>query len=162
VIGLQGSTRDIRERKRTEASLLESETRFRLLVDNAPDVIFVSTEQRFAYLNRAAVKLFGADSAEQILGRPVIERFHPDYHESVRRRIHKLYVEQEPVPRIEEVCLRWTDPPSQWKSPPFALSSGKNGAPLFSPGTSETANGRRNRSGPALTGSGPPSGASSR
>ncbi|HOI73540.1 MAG TPA: PAS domain S-box protein [Syntrophales bacterium] len=105
VIGLQGSTRDIRERKRAEASLLESETRFRLLVDNAPDVIFVSTEQRFAYLNRAAVKLFGAASAEQILGRPVIERFHPDYHDSVRRRVHKLYVEQEPVPRIEEVCL---------------------------------------------------------
>ncbi|NPU85728.1 MAG: PAS domain S-box protein [Syntrophaceae bacterium] len=106
VIGLQGNTRDIRERKHVEASLLESETRFRLLVDNAPDVIFVSTEQRFAYLNRAAVKLFGADTAGQLLGRPVIDRFHPDYHESVRRRVHRLYVEQEPVPRIEEVCLR--------------------------------------------------------
>ena len=72
---LLAESKDITERKQTEEELKESEKRFRLLVESAPEAIFVQTEGCFAYLNPAAVKLFGADSDRELLGKPVMDRF---------------------------------------------------------------------------------------
>jgi PAS domain S-box-containing protein len=70
--------------------LRESEIHFRKIVEGAPDPIFIQTDSNFAYLNPAACRLFGTDDPGEIIGTPVVERFHPDYHEAVRERIHKL------------------------------------------------------------------------
>ncbi len=64
----------IEDRQRYEAALLESEQRFRMLVDGAPDAIFVQTDGCFAFVNAAALELFGGIPAEQLLGKPVSER----------------------------------------------------------------------------------------
>ena len=55
----------------TEA-LRDSEERFRTLVETAPDAIFIQTNSRFAYVNAAALRLFGATRPEELLGQPVI------------------------------------------------------------------------------------------
>jgi PAS domain S-box-containing protein len=94
------------EKKLTDEAHLESETRFRMLVEGAPDAIFVQAAGGFAYLNAAAVKLFGADSPERLLGRPVVDRFHPDYRDRILERIRMLNEEKKAVPRMEEVYLR--------------------------------------------------------
>jgi PAS domain-containing protein len=52
---------DITERVRAIQELELSEKRFRLVVDNAPDAIFIQTNHRFAFLNKAALKLFKAE-----------------------------------------------------------------------------------------------------
>jgi PAS domain S-box-containing protein len=70
--------------------LRESELHFRNIVEGAPDPIFIQTESNFAYLNPAACRLFGAEDPGEIIGTPVVERFHPDYHEAVTERIRKL------------------------------------------------------------------------
>ncbi len=94
------------ELKNREEAIRASEERFRLVVDTAPDAIFIQTGGRFAYVNPAAIRLFGASSAEDLLGIPVPDRFHPAFRDVIRERIRKLNDERIPVEQLEEICLR--------------------------------------------------------
>jgi PAS domain S-box-containing protein len=87
-------------------ALQQSEAQFRALVENAPDAIFVRTEDRFAYLNRRACKMFGALSADQLLGQPVMDRFPPPVRDRIWERMRRLKISQEPLPVVENTYLR--------------------------------------------------------
>jgi PAS domain S-box-containing protein len=50
-----------------------SEGRYRALVELSPDVIFVNADGRIAYANAAAVRFFGAKTAEELIGRSPLE-----------------------------------------------------------------------------------------
>ncbi len=106
--GLQvvGVSRSIDERKRVEAELRGSEERFRTAVESAPVAIFVQLEGRFAYLNAAAVRLFAAGRPENLLGQPVLDRFHPADQPRVLERIRLLNEERQAVPLAEEHLVR--------------------------------------------------------
>ncbi len=94
------------ERGKAAEALLDIEKKFRFLVENAPDAIFVQTRGRFVYLNPAALPLFGAESPEQLLGQPVMDRIHTDYHKQVSERIRLLNEEKKAVPNSEQIYLR--------------------------------------------------------
>ena len=98
--------RDITERKQAEEQLQESEETFRAIVEGAPDALFVQTGGLFAYVNNQALQLFGAESEEQLLGKPVMDRFHPRFHEIVGERIRLLNVDKKKAPALEQVYLR--------------------------------------------------------
>ncbi|MCA8950206.1 MAG: PAS domain S-box protein [Planctomycetes bacterium] len=77
------------------------ETRFRAIVEGAPDPIFVQLDGRFAYLNPACCRLFGADGPETLLGRPVLERIHPDSRAMVADRIRRINEQRLPAELLE-------------------------------------------------------------
>ncbi len=54
-----------------QEALADSEARFRLLVESAPDAVFVHADGCFIYVNARAVSLFGAKTEEELLGQPV-------------------------------------------------------------------------------------------
>jgi PAS domain S-box-containing protein len=95
-----------REHRLMAIAFRESEENFRLLVENAPDAIFVHVQGRLAYLNPAALRLFGAASAGELLGTPLLERIHPDYHAASRERIRRAHEERRPSPPMEQKYLR--------------------------------------------------------
>jgi PAS domain S-box-containing protein len=97
--------RDITVRQQAEEELSASEKRFRTLVEIAPDAIFIQTNGCFAYVNAAALQLFGAACPDDLLGQPVLNRFHPDFRDIVRERIRVLNEERQSVASKDEVGL---------------------------------------------------------
>ncbi|HEV2762717.1 MAG TPA: PAS domain S-box protein, partial [Pyrinomonadaceae bacterium] len=90
--------RDNTEAKLTEERLRESEERFQRLVELSPDAIAVHAEGVVLFMNNAGAKLLRAEGPEQVVGRPIAELIHPDYHEVVRSRIEKIGRGERPPP----------------------------------------------------------------
>lgn len=124
--------RDQTEERQAARALVESERRFRSLVEGAPDAIFVQVGMRFAYVNEAACRLYGADSPDQLLGSPVMDRFHPRFHEAIRRRIEGLNDRKEMAPPADQTHLRLdgTEVDVQVSAVPITFG-GEDGALVF-------------------------------
>ncbi len=82
--------RDIDDREQMAAALKQSEARYRVLLDLSPDAIFVHRDGVMAMANRSALRLFGAEQEEQLLGQPWTARIRPDFHEIARERFQRV------------------------------------------------------------------------
>jgi diguanylate cyclase (GGDEF)-like protein/PAS domain S-box-containing protein len=91
---------------KSKAAIRRSEEKFRLLIENAPDAIYVHADARFIYLNHAAVNLFGAETADQLIGSSIMDRYQSDYRGMITKRLHDLYEERKKLPIVEQVYLR--------------------------------------------------------
>ena len=96
----------ITRRKDAEKSLRDSEARFRLLAELAPEAIFIQTRGRFRYVNPAALALFGAPTAGELLDQDMYERFHPDFHAVIRQRAGGVMAGGPTAPFMEQKYLR--------------------------------------------------------
>ncbi len=116
----------------TARDLRASEARFRILVETAPEAIFIQTGGNFTYLNQAALRLFGASSPDDLIGQPVLERFQPEFRGQIAERIRRLNVGREPVPHAEEAGLKLDGTPIDLdvSAAPFHYN-GQDGALVF-------------------------------
>ncbi|NTU57772.1 MAG: PAS domain S-box protein [Chlorobiaceae bacterium] len=123
---------DITERVAWQTALQESEERFRSVVESAPDAIIIQTAGRFAYVNQSAMHLFGASSAEEIVGREVLEMIHPDFRGMVAERIREINESHLPQSAIDNRVLRidGTSVDVEASGVPF-MYAGRSGALVF-------------------------------
>ncbi|MFZ2410181.1 MAG: PAS domain S-box protein, partial [Candidatus Methanoperedens sp.] len=105
VVSVIHVARDITERKRSEEALLESEERYRRLVDFSPYGIAIHFEGKFVFMNIAGAKILGAANPSLFIGKPVLDVIHPDYHKLAKERI-RMQEEGKVASLIEEKFLR--------------------------------------------------------
>ncbi|MCX6660653.1 MAG: PAS domain S-box protein, partial [Candidatus Bathyarchaeota archaeon] len=92
--------------KEKSRDLVDSEERYHRLIEESPQAIHVHCEDKFVYVNSAAVRLFGAERPEQLIGKPVTDLVHPDYRERVTERIRRTKEEKAAAPYLEMKILR--------------------------------------------------------
>lgn len=87
VVGTTGTAADITERVKAEQRLRESETRFRSIFENSPLGICIGRDGRSLYVNPEFVRMFGYESADEVLGVPLVALVPPEYRERVATRL---------------------------------------------------------------------------
>ena len=73
---------DITERKKAERKIFESEEKYRLLVENSNEGIFIAQDEMIKFVNRSSLALFGS-SNEVLTSTPFGEFIHPEDREMV-------------------------------------------------------------------------------
>ena len=107
VLALSGmDSRDAGLLRESERRLRESEQRYRTLVEVSPDAIFVNRDNRVVLVNAAGVHLFGATTADELLGRSPLALFHPDFHPLIQARITAILMTGRPAPLVENRIVR--------------------------------------------------------
>lgn len=97
---------DLRERTRFEDCLRDNEQRYRTLVEMSPDAITVERNGVIEFANSTTVRLLGAQAADAIIGRPLLDFIHPDYRKRVDRHFVRLRKSRKPMQTTEEKIVR--------------------------------------------------------
>lgn len=103
-----GVNRDITKRKRAEEALRESEANFQRIVENSPDAIIVHRDGMIDFVNDAGVKMIGAASKSELIGKSVLYRVPSSYHEVIAQRVSRLQQGELPAP-VEIKLTRMDD-----------------------------------------------------
>ncbi len=75
---LKESKEELSELQEAKRTLEESEARYRLLVDGSPDAILLHEYGKITYVNPGGLKLLGASSTDDLIGREISSFLHPD------------------------------------------------------------------------------------
>ncbi len=105
-VRVAGTQLDISHRKQAELDLLASEARFRTIVETAPDAILIFVDHRAAMANPACVRLFGANTEEDLLGRDLWSLSSPRSHTLLRQRVERALLSGAVNPVAEVELLR--------------------------------------------------------
>jgi len=99
---------DISERKRSAAALQASESRFRILIEQAPVAVSISRSGTTMYVNQKFLDVFGYRNADELVGRPIYDHWAPEFRAIIEERVQKRE-RGEPVPVEYEALAQRTD-----------------------------------------------------
>ncbi|PKN61329.1 MAG: hypothetical protein CVU57_29945 [Deltaproteobacteria bacterium HGW-Deltaproteobacteria-15] len=85
IAGIVGMVEDITARRLSEKTLRASEEKYRILVENAGEAIFVAQEGMLKFVNAKTSEMIGITGSD-LTSRPFIEFIHPDDRELVLAR----------------------------------------------------------------------------
>lgn len=76
--------------RKIRTDLSASEGRYRCLVDLSPDGIAVFCEDVAAYVNASALRILGASTQGELLGKPILDFVHPDGRQIALQRMQDM------------------------------------------------------------------------
>jgi PAS domain S-box-containing protein len=103
---IEGIVQDITKWKNTEQQLRASEERYSTAIEHCNDGVVINSGDKYLFVNKRFVEMFGYDNAEEIIGKPISMIVHPDESKRVERFALKRQ-KREPVPsRYEHKAIR--------------------------------------------------------
>ncbi len=121
---------EIAERKRTEEMLRESEERYRNVIENAGDGIFIGQDGMIRFVNPQGVAMLGY-SEEELMSKPFVEFIHSDDQEFVMQ-IHLKRFREQKIPPVyqfrvidKQGAIKWWENNGiviTWKGKPATLN----------------------------------------
>jgi len=103
-----GTTQDITGHKCVEDALQDSQSLYESLIKVAPVSIFLQSavDGKIVFANDRGVKLLGAASRDELIGRPLIEFLHSDYRAQAQERNRRILADQTIDPVVEGKVVR--------------------------------------------------------
>ncbi len=102
-----GFNRLLETLRQRDRELRTREGRFRTLIEWTPEPMVVHRDGKLLYANPAAIELFGASSAQDLTGKPILDLVHPDFHHISLGRAREVIQSRTSLPMIEENLLKW-------------------------------------------------------
>ncbi len=84
---------DITEHREMESSLLDAETRYRKLVELAPDLTCVVSDGIITLMNSAGSEVLGFQSPDEMIGKPFYTFVQDDFRDVIREELESLIEE---------------------------------------------------------------------
>lgn len=97
---------DITDRLKARRELMESEKKFRMLIEQAPEAIYIHSDGIILFANPAAVRMLGAENEHQLIGMPAEKLFISKKVDNLEEYREKLYRQNEPISFRTEQLLR--------------------------------------------------------
>ncbi|NPD48120.1 PAS domain S-box protein [Lentimicrobium sp. S6] len=98
---------DLREQsKKREEEHKESQKKYRLLIENSPDLIAIHNMTEILHINNSGLKLVGATSLDEVVGKSAIDFIHPDDRAIGLENIKKLFSREESKVAMEQRFIR--------------------------------------------------------
>jgi PAS domain S-box-containing protein len=94
IAGVEGILRDITEQRRAEMELRESEEKYRLLVENSHDAVYIFRGDRFLFVNRKASELSGF-SHDELMQKNIWDLVHPDDRSQLQEYALRRFTEKD-------------------------------------------------------------------
>ena len=100
LFGIHGVSRDITDRKQADDALRESEDKYRNLVEESFDGIFIQKGPNIIFVNRRLNEMLGYEEGE-LIGQNHWVVYHPDYQKLTRERAQARMLGEEVLRRYE-------------------------------------------------------------
>lgn len=84
----------------------ETQERYWNAMELTPMAIAIHRQGKIEYANPSAARIIGASDPSALIGMPMIDFVHPDYHNMVLERVQQMEQEQAPVQLVEEKFIR--------------------------------------------------------
>ena len=79
---------------------------YRTLIECTFEAIVVHRDERLIYVNPAAIRMLGAQSAKDLIGKPLLDLVHPDFQQITLERMHSLATQDSAAPMMEKKFVR--------------------------------------------------------
>ncbi len=89
---IKACSTDITEQKELQSKLIESEKKYRNLINNSQNGIIVHSKDKLLFANLGAIKMLDAKSENELIGRNIYEFIHRDYKEKISAGIKDIYL----------------------------------------------------------------------
>ncbi|MBT2736071.1 ATP-binding protein [Bacillus sp. ISL-7] len=83
-----------------------SEESYKKLIDSLPAPVYITSNHRFVYVNKAAMNMIGSTKLEDVMGKSIFEFIIPDYKSRLLERFNQIKKEKLPVNTIEYKAKR--------------------------------------------------------